>query len=175
MHAQQKGLMRQLDDSSQGRENGLKCELAAEILRRFSSLRLQVTGHSMLPSVWPGDVLLIKRCPLDKASPGDIVLYAREQRLVVHRVISAATNLGETRLVTQGDASLTPDSPISAAEFLGKVSQIVRAGKSSVPASVLSLPDKLVANVARYSTIAARFLVHRHVTRGNSGKREALC
>jgi signal peptidase I len=174
MHAQQKGLMRQLDDSSEGRESALKCELAGEVLRCFGTLRLKVTGHSMLPSVWPGDVLLIERCSFGEVSPGDIVLYAREQRLFAHRVIGAAADLDGPHLVTQGDASPTPDSPISAAEFNGRVSQILRAGKCGEPVSVLSLPDKLVANVARYSTIAARFLVHRHVTRGNSGKREAL-
>jgi len=175
MHAQQKGLMRQLDDSSQGRKNGLKCELVAEILRCFSSLRLQVTGHSMLPSVWPGDVLLIERCDFGEVFPGDIVLYAREGKLFAHRVIGAATDREERRFVTQGDALPTQDSPISAEEFLGRVSQIVRAGKCDEPASALSFPNRLVANVARYSTIAARLLVHLHVTLGNSRKREALC
>lgn len=175
MHAQQKGLMKQLEHMPLSKENTLKCELAGDILRWFGILRLQVTGHSMLPSVWPGDVLLIKRCYFGEVSPGDIVLYAREGRLFAHRVIRAAADLAKPRLVTQGDALAKPDSPISAAEFLGRVSLIMRAGKCDVPASVLSFPNRLVAHVARYSTIAARFLVHRHVTRGNSEKREALC
>jgi len=36
-----------------------KCELAEKTLRRFGQLRCEVTGFSMLPSVWPGDLLLI--------------------------------------------------------------------------------------------------------------------
>jgi signal peptidase I len=159
--------MRHANASADGRENALKGELAGEILRRFGTLRLQVTGQSMLPSVWPGDVLLIKRCFFGEVSPGDIVLYARERRLFAHRVIGAGADLDERCLVTQGDASPTPDSPISAAEFLGRVSQIVRAGKCVEPASVLSFPNRLIANVARYSTIVARLFVYRHVTRGN--------
>jgi signal peptidase I len=167
--------MRHRNASADGRENALKGELAGEILRRFGTLRLQVTGQSMLPSVWPGDVLIIKRCFFGEVSPGDIVLYARERRLFAHRVIGAGAGLDEPYLVTQGDASPTPDSPISAAEFLGRVSQIVRAGKCLEPAPVLSFPNRLVANIARYSTILARLFVYRHVTRGNCGKREALC
>jgi signal peptidase I len=164
-----------LDDSSEGRERALKCELAGEVLRCFGTLRLQVTGHSMLPSVWPSDVLLIKRCYFGEIIPGDIVLYARERKLFAHRVICAANDCEKPSLVTKGDALPAPDSPISAAEFLGRVSQIIRAGKRDEPASVLSFSNRLVANVARYSTTAARMLVHLHVTRGNSGKREALC
>jgi signal peptidase I len=159
--------MRHANASADGRENALKGELAGEILLRFGTLRLQVTGQSMLPSVWPGDVLIIKRCFFGEVSPGDIVLYARERRLFAHRVIGAGADLGEPYLVTQGDASPTPDSPISAAEFLGRVSQIVRAGKCVERASVLSFPNRLIANVARYSTIVARLFVYRHVTRGN--------
>jgi len=167
--------MRQLDDRPLSEENTLKCELAGEILRWFGTLRLQVTGHSMLPSVWPGDVLLIERCGFGQVSGGEIVLYTREGKLFAHRVICAAADVEGSRLVTQGDAMPVPDFPISASEFLGRVSQIVRAGKCSEPASVLSFPNRLVANVARYSTIAARMLVHIHLTGGNSRKRGALC
>ncbi len=167
--------MREFRRNSQGKENAVKCELAGEILRRFGSLRLQVKGHSMLPSVWPGDVLLIKRCHFSQISSGDIVLYAREGRFFAHRVIGASVDLVEPRLVTQGDALPSEDCPISPVEFLGKVSQIVRAGECSEPASVLAFKEGLVASAARYSTIFARLLVHLRMTRRNSGKRETPC
>ena len=38
-----------------------KHDLAAEVLRQFGEVRLKVTGASMLPSVWPGDVLTVRR------------------------------------------------------------------------------------------------------------------
>src|SRR6266568_2706456 len=37
--------------------SGLKGELFLEVLRTFGSARLRVTGTSMLPSIWPGDIL----------------------------------------------------------------------------------------------------------------------
>jgi hypothetical protein len=35
----------------------LGCELAAEVIRSFGRVRLRATGTSMLPAIWPGDVL----------------------------------------------------------------------------------------------------------------------
>jgi signal peptidase I len=167
--------MKHLDDSSHRKEDALKCELAAETLRWFGTLRLQVTGHSMLPTIWPGDVLLAQRCDFGGIRPGEIVLYARESRLVAHRVISKGAHLEGPFLVTQGDTSPTQDSPVSPAEFLGRVSIIIRAGKFYIPVSTLTLESKLVAIAARHSTFASRFLVHRHLTRFDSGGQKTLC
>jgi len=164
-----------LHSRSRSREKALKCELAAEIVRGFGSLRLQVTGQSMLPSVWPGDVLLIKRCRIGEISSGDIVLYAREGRLFAHRVICAAPDREKARLVTRGDGLPSQDFPVSAEELLGRVSQIVRDGKCDAPPSSLTPKNKLVASAVRFSAIAARLIVYLYVTRSNSGKREALC
>lgn len=165
----------QLDDGQTlNPQNAVKSELAGEMLRRFGTLRLQVTGHSMLPSIWPGDTLIIEQRHLGDVSAGDIVLYAREGRLCAHRVVRKDGDLENPRLVTQGDAMLTADAPIAAEEFLGRVSQILHAGKLIAPSAVPTLQNKLVAGVARYSTLAARFLVHWHVSRTNR-KREALC
>ena len=43
----------------------LKCELAAEVLRSFGTLRFAATGWSMLPSVWPGETLVVDRIEPD--------------------------------------------------------------------------------------------------------------
>jgi hypothetical protein len=69
------------------RGHALKCEIAAQILRSFGTLRLQVTGLSMLPSVWPGDILFIERRDMREIAEGDIALFARHNRLVAHRVL----------------------------------------------------------------------------------------
>ena len=65
----------------------LGCELAAEVLRSWGRLRLRATGASMLPAVWPGDVLSVRSQGVVEALPGDIVLFGREGRLVAHRVV----------------------------------------------------------------------------------------
>ena len=58
----------------------MKCDLAADVSRRFGVLRLRVTGFSMLPSIWPGDIACVSR--VDAYRPGDVVLFSRNGRLL---------------------------------------------------------------------------------------------
>jgi hypothetical protein len=44
-----------------GGAHTVKCELAGEVLASSGTLRLRVRGGNMLPTVSPGDVLLIER------------------------------------------------------------------------------------------------------------------
>jgi signal peptidase I len=135
-----------------------KCDLAAEVLRSSGRLRLQVTGSSMLPSVWPGDMLIIDRLDTGDVSKGEIVLFGRDRRLFVHRVVKAAAN-GESTILTRGDAMPQPDLPVSTQSLLGKVSFIVRDGKLIEPGRNLSLTQKAVATMAGKSGIAARLII----------------
>ena len=48
--------------------------LAADSLRASGRLRLQVRGESMLPILWPGDVVEIVSCSLEGVRAGEIVL-----------------------------------------------------------------------------------------------------
>ncbi len=73
---------------SLGNANALKCELAGEVLRSSGTLRLRVTGWSMLPTVMPGDTLVIEHVSSDAVSEGDIVLFVRDRRFFVHRVVT---------------------------------------------------------------------------------------
>ena len=47
----------------EAREDDPKLDLAAEILRRCGTVQLKAWGTSMLPSVWPGDLLTTIRIP----------------------------------------------------------------------------------------------------------------
>lgn len=141
----------------------MKCDLAAEVLRSSGRLRLQVTGSSMLPSIWPGDTLLIDRLDIDSLNAGDvhkgeIVLFGRERRLFVHRVVERPLN-SESAILTRGDAMPLPDPPVPTDCLLGKVSFIVRDGKLVQPNRNLSLAQKAVAAVAGKSEIAASLMV----------------
>jgi hypothetical protein len=107
--------------------DALGCELVVETLRSFGQLRLRVNGASMLPAVWPGDILTITREAGAPPLPGDIVLFGREGRLVAHRVAEVRTQAPGARcqvsgpgnreleaacqkpIPCQGPASLTPD------------------------------------------------------------------
>ncbi len=149
-------------DASVGQSHALKCELAGEVLRSFGSLRFKATGWSMLPSVWPGDTLVIERVSPGRVRVGDVMLVGRDGRLCAHRVVSVAEDGGSPRWITQGDANTAPDKPVSEGEILGRVSYVIRCGKLIAVPAELSVVDRLIAKIIRRSETAARAFVYLH-------------
>jgi hypothetical protein len=113
-----------------------KIRLASEILRAGGSIRLRVLGMSMLPAVWPGDVVTIDGLCVDGTVRGDIVLYEKNDRFFVHRLIGkpespkSQSSEDRLRLVTRGDSMPHPDPMITRSQFLGRVSSIQRTGRT---------------------------------------------
>lgn len=140
-------------------------ELSAEAIRSFGELRLRVTGSSMLPAVRPNDVLLIRRCLIEEAGPGDIVLYLRQRRLFAHRVVSRAA----AQLLTQGDGMAAADVPVAAHELLGKVMRVMRRGKAVRHEPNSTLPARLAAALFRRSASAGRIFTRLQGLNGRAG------
>src|SRR5579863_3842424 len=113
--------------------HALQCDLAADALRASGRLRLRVNGWSMLPSVWPGDTLLVECADDSAVREGDIVLFGRDRRLFAHRVLTKSPAPGGSTIATRGDAMPQPDPPISSHELVGKVAFIARNGKLIEP------------------------------------------
>ena len=181
--------------------NALGCELAGEIVRTFGRVRVRVTGTSMIPAVWPGDILVVERRAAEKIQRGEIAVAERAGRLVAHRVVSApassaleppAAKVGHTSaapaphpapvssavippLLTRGDSQLAPDEPLHPDELLGTVVLIERGRATRQPQRALNFGAKLVAGMARRSTTAARVLVRLHDMFTPRPERVALC
>jgi len=147
--------------------HALKCELAGEVLRSSGSLRLRATGWSMLPTVWPGDTLVIEPADSRDVSRGDIVMFSNGQRLVAHRLVAKGCGSVDS-IETQGDAVPRPDFPITQGQLLGKVSCILRNGKSIAPSQRLRFSQRAAAAVFRRSEFAARVVVGVHGLRRSS-------
>jgi signal peptidase I len=162
--------MREFDHSRSGPESALKRELAIEVLRSFGTLRFAATGWSMLPSMWPGDTLMVERVGPDQIHVGDVVLVGRDGRLCAHRVVSRPEDTENPRWVTQGDAMAACDQPVRENELLGRVSSLIRAGKIVAVTTELSVVERLVARIVRRSVRAARALVYLHRVVQNSEK-----
>jgi len=129
----------------------LKCELAAEVLRLAGELRLRVTGTSMLPALWPGDELTIRRDSAGAVRPGRIVLVARDGRLCVHRVVTAGNGL----VTTRGDALPTADPPTAPDQVLGALVSIQRGSARLTPSFRVSL----LALLLRHSDLCKSLLL----------------
>jgi signal peptidase I len=123
----------------------VRCSLAAEALRSRGVLKLRATGLSMLPTLWPGDLLTVQSIGADEAELGEIVLYRRTHRFFVHRIVSKNQSRDNASLITRGDCMPDDDPPIGSNELLGKVTEIRRSGSIFSPASRLSLTRRFLA------------------------------
>jgi signal peptidase I len=103
--------------------------IAAKV-RANGSACFRVLGASMFPWIRSGDFVFVRRSAFQAASVGEVILFERNQRLFVHRVIRrlADESAGRTRslLITKGDALDGKDAPVAESEFLGRVTRIHR-------------------------------------------------
>lgn len=106
-----------------------KRDLAAEVVRQFGEVRLKVTGTSMLPSVWPGDILTVQRRRPNDIQTGEVVLCYRNQGFVAHRLVDKRG----AQFITRGDSMPQPDPPFAADDILGPVTGILRKGRAVDP------------------------------------------
>jgi signal peptidase len=122
-----------------------KLGLAAEMLRGHGTVCLELRGTSMLPSLWPGDLLTIQSAAQCEAVPGDIVLVMRDDRFFVHRLIARQQDQDRIFWITRGDAVPQNDAPVAASEVLGLVVGIRRGHHSLVPGRRVSWLQSVLA------------------------------
>ena len=151
--------------------NTVGCGLAGEIVRKFGEVRLRVFGTSMVPSILPGDMISVQRADLPDISPGEIIMYLRDGRLFVHRVVARAGSNDDPRLITRGDRLTYDDPLVSSSELLGRVTSIQthdgRRHREVRPADGLSVWEKMFVHVLRTSENATYFYLRlaRHLPR----------
>lgn len=86
-------------------------------------VQFRVSGKSMYPTLRPGDTVQIEAKCRDSAV-GEVVVYLREERLIIHRF------LGNGRY--RGDGCLTVDAAVNAADMIGIVRQVERGGRQTM-------------------------------------------
>lgn len=99
--------------------------LVADVLRSHRSngdnlssrLRLRVHGESMLPVLWPGNVVEIASCSLEDAQIGEIVLALDNGRLFLHRLVASGPN----GFTLRGDSMPGPDPQFAREALLGRL------------------------------------------------------
>jgi signal peptidase I len=146
-----------------------KTALAAEILRAGDSIRLQVLGSSMLPSIWPGDVVSIDKVSVDEIVPGDIVVYERDDRLFVHRLLSKTASSNGIRWETRGDSMPQNDPPFSEGQLLGRVSHILCGDRAIIPKRTRSGLARLLSWMICHIDSARNLALRLHALRKSTG------
>ena len=139
------------------------CDLVADVVYATGSAKLKVNGLSMLPAIWPGDVLTISRISPKLLEPDQIVLYRRNGKLTAHRVVEVAHD----HFLTRGDCVPSLDPPVTFSAMVGQVVGVSRNGRA-----VKFQPSpwqRTAAWFLRHSELSVRLLLHfraalRHLT-----------
>jgi hypothetical protein len=100
--------------------------LAAASLCESGRLRLQLRGESMLPTLWPGDVVEIASCSVDDVHPGEIVLALRAGRFFLHRFV---TRLQPGGFQLRGDSMPGSDPQFPNEALLGRLVSRAQQGQ----------------------------------------------
>jgi hypothetical protein len=133
-----------------GREQS-KHNLAVEVLRSTGVLRLVAFGHSMLPTLFPGDMLTVKVEPLAEIQAGDVVLFARQGRFFIHRNLRNVRRGSGSLLVTRGDSMPYADEPVTADELLGKIVSVERGARPPMSVPPCSRSRRMAGLMMGYS------------------------
>lgn len=137
----------------------LKLELAADVLRSSGELRFVARGASMVPAIFPGDVLLVRHQPIVTMRCGDVALWCRDGCFCAHRVLRVENRHEEGAIVTRGDALREEDARVTSSEFLGHVYAIVRRGKRIDLVREQGVVSSGIASLARHSDFLTRWLL----------------
>ena len=132
-------------------------DLTEEVVRKFGSVRLRLMGTSMVPSILPGDLVTIRHAGLNEIYPGEVILFSREGGFAAHRVVTRRGTSAEPYLITRGDRLLHDDSPVFSSALLGRVESIERNGYRVQTAGRLSIWQRCVARLLRFSDTATYF------------------
>jgi signal peptidase I len=144
--------------------------LVADALRNSGSLpsrvRLRVHGESMLPALWPGDVVEIANCSLAELRPGEIVLALREGRLFLHRFVAPCTPHG---FVLRGDSMPGPDPVFLADALLGRlVNRVGLLDRLNLDRLNLNVLSRALGMLFCHCSLVRRFALRLHSLRKTS-------
>jgi signal peptidase I len=155
----------------------VKLRLAVDILRSGSSVQIRAWGNSMLPSIWPGDLLTIRSCQPSEIVVGDILCFVRSGRFVIHRIAEIQCVHAGRLWVTRGDCMVRTDEPVTDEQILGKVVTIQRNGRVLSPAPRLSRLGYCLGrllDISIFQSLAFRFLKMPGSRPGGQSKLEML-
>jgi Peptidase S24-like len=137
-----------------------KSELVSQVLLANGTARIRALGTSMLPTIWPGDILVIEPISHDRLVHGDVIAVKTLRGIRVHRLI----NKDGWDWITHGDAMPQNDPAISPEQVLGRVSEIRRGQQVTIPARELRLLQRVCAWMLGHSLVCRMILRLRSAT-----------
>lgn len=149
---------------------GLKCELAAELLRTTGRLRPKVEGFSMFPEIRPGDVLPVERVEPLRTGKGEVVLCRCGTSLRAHRLAGKLGDGARVAFVTRGDSLVRDDASVPPEQIPGRVTTVERGQLKFTCQGKLPLWNRLLSGLCSRSTRLTGIMPR---VRGAAGKEQA--
>jgi signal peptidase len=87
----------------------------------FGVLPTLVSGVSMEPALYAGDVVITRDVPAEDVEVGDIVRFRMGNSYIIHRVVEIEASGSGHYFVTKGDANNVLDDPLLESQIEGKV------------------------------------------------------
>lgn len=92
-----------------------------------------VSGVSMQPTLYAGDIVIVKNVAPEEIAVGDVILYKLSNGMVLHRVIEIQNENGQIQFITQGDGLNIVDNPVGESQLKGKmIASIPKLGWISI-------------------------------------------
>jgi hypothetical protein len=114
---------------------------------------LKLAGTSMLPAIWPGDMVRFQHCQPADLRKGEIILYRLDGVLTAHRLV----RIEDDQIVVRGDTRTCCDPPVSADKVVGRATAVCRKGQF-VPLSY-SVGQRAISLLLRRSRLCIRLLL----------------
>lgn len=143
----------------------LKLAMVTSALHSGITVRLKAWGTSMLPSLWPGDVLTIQSAGRASVAPGDIVLAVRNEHFFIHRLVKIVDLPRCSQVILRGDAMPHNDPPSQASEVLGRVCRIQRKHRIVIPRREVSPISRTLGTVLCNWQVLRSFALRLHSIR----------
>jgi signal peptidase I len=150
--------------------------LFADVLDKGLSLRVKVTGRSMVPFLKGGEVVTIRKVPEAELRRGDLIFVEGQSGFpVLHRLIRRKrAGKGEFMFQTRGDALRSFDVPVRHDKILGKVCKIERVGPES-GSEKIHMEASLQRKMNYIRALVSLFESYCHYGRLRLSRRKLLC
>jgi hypothetical protein len=120
--------------------NAERLSLVAETLRGIGreglaqsrNIRIRVYGESMLPALWPGDIVEIAPCAPQEVRKGEILLATREGRFFLHRLLAPCQTNG---FLLRGDSMPGVDPLFPSEALLGRLVRRIESSRGTSPSA----------------------------------------
>lgn len=150
--------------------NAERSGLVTDALRLGGHVRLRVHGESMLPTLWPGDVVEIASCAPADIQSGEVALAFRDGRFFLHRLVSPCTPNG---FLLRGDSMPGTDSRFSPESLLGRLVS-TDSGRSFAPSILSRAMGRLLCHFDFARRVALNLHQRRNLSTNRAGNPEHI-